>query len=599
MVDLGGLSVKEMSQGLKDALLDVLMQRTALPNAANPLATLQDILNLGGGGGGGGGGGAALQKADVGPLTNSTSSLTYVVVPGSAINLNLDSARVVVLNAWANFVQNSDRTHGQIAIRVTSPGPVVADYDGGRCEGGSDFDKGHASITRAINLVAGVHTIELLHRQDRGGAFISDMTAAFLTAVYAVPSPARAANLVIDEVQDTNQFNTQSNTFVVVPGTQVNFNLDEGRTVLFIADGTLRNTGVENVNAILGLKIDGVDYPLQRWKSLSTAPDEFGKMALFKSLPLAAGAHTAEIIARTDPAMVNPNTWFIDGSADSPTTLRALYVEPIFGIGKLANSQATVTVGFSTSSSIFVPVPGSAIGVTLKNPQNVTFQAFATAKDDPLLNTDAIIGIRVNGTDYPGSRARIAAASLDKGALIAEITLALPPGVHAAEIVLRAPSGPADPAIMENTLFTPARLVALYTSPESFPQTLGYVKATPLVLGNHGGAGAVPGTQLTFNLSAAQDVLIHAQSAGVYGNVLGGQSKAYLRHTDPLLVVTDYRIGETFESDGGDFVAGSSQCTGSFILNLQPGSHTFELVAGGNTSIFAPMQVHAIAQEPI
>ena len=596
MTDFGGLSVKEMSQDLKNALLDVLMQRTAMPNAANPLATIQDVLNLGGGGGGGGGGvGAKLEHASLAKVDADFAAPAgpLVDVPGTTLNFIVPAGQSIVVVAVGAVTKTAGGT--EMALDVDGAlYPVFLEAVALR---------EHVSPVVAVALGAGNRSVKVKMGGAGGGTLHASASSPFrVIAIWSGAAPSRAANLVIDEIADTNPFNTQSNTFVSVPGTALAFTLDEARQVLFIADGTLRNTGVETVKAVLGIKIDGVDYPLQVWKSLNTAAEEHGKMALFKGIQLLAGPHTAEIIARTDPAMINPNTWFIDGSADAPTTLRAVYAEPVFGIGSLQKSESTVVAPYSTPSTIFTVVPGSVIGVTLKVPQVVNFRAFGTVQADPAVITDfdAVIGIRVDGVDYPGTRAKSPVTDgTDKMGVMAEVSVALASGVHTAEIILRTPTGVAAPAYLDASAFTPARLTAIYTKAESFPQTLGYIKATSLVLGDHSGAGVVPGTTLSFTLTAAQDVLIHLQSGGVYANVLGGQGKVSLRHTNPLLVVTDYRIGETFESDGGDFVAGSSGAAGSLILNLAAGTHTFEILAGGNTSIFAPMQVHAIAQEPI
>ncbi len=124
-----------------------------------------------------------------------------------------------------------------------------------------------------------------------------------------------------------------------------------------------------------------------------------------------------------------------------------------------------------------------------------------------------------------------------------------------------------------------------------------FVKASTPV-GDTGVAGtiAIPGTQVTFTLTEAQNILVMVTSGGFIHSVNGSQGHAFIR-----IDGVDYRIGHVFGSDGGDFLAESGQCGGFRFMQLGPGTHTAVLLGtgGGNPTILGPIQLMVWANEPI
>lgn len=120
---------------------------------------------------------------------------------------------------------------------------------------------------------------------------------------------------------------------------------------------------------------------------------------------------------------------------------------------------------FSTSSDSFVPIPGTLISFSLPSAKTVFFSGFATADPDPVFDVpDAQIGLRVDGTDYPGTLLSLSIASAFlSGPLTVTNGLFLGSGPHSAQLVLLKPGlSPATVAMVETSPGVPAVLTLVF-----------------------------------------------------------------------------------------------------------------------------------------
>jgi hypothetical protein len=620
MVDWGGLSTKELSQDVKDAILDVLGVRLIAASQTNPLATIEDVLGLGGGGGGGGpaGAGSQLEHASITKVDSdfSTTSLVAVDVTGATLAFELPVGQTVILVASATMQSPSG---------VGNDAVLGIDIDGAQFFEGTDRED-HASgvehhriasvvVPRAT--ISGPHTAKVILKSVTGTPAAQLKVGADnpvrLTAIWARSSPTRATILKAPTAADTSgPFGTTSATFVPVPGTAIAFQLAQAQDVVFLVQATARLLGAAANKGHIGIKVDGVDHETGTIDHLafSIHSDNHGGHL---SLPLLPGPHTAEVVIRDDAGAAPP--FELANDVDAPTRLTAFFSEPIFGVGSLTVKEGLSVAPISTVSTAFVPVPATAVAITLDQPQEVLLVAQATGERvlAPAGSTHVELGIRITDvsgptvTDVPGSQwfADNLAAGTHltglRGGLVAVARITLPAGAHSAEMIMRTPTGVAAPCV----LLTGARLQATHTKAESFPKSLGFFKASAIRTSNFGFSGTdeVPMVDLTFTLSQSQEVWLKAHSGGLAANVLFGQPGASIRHIeDPggADIITDYLLGAAFDSDGGDFVAGGASASGGVLVTLAAGTHRIVLIAHSSTAtIRAPMQIMAIAQEPI
>ena len=205
-----------------------------------------------------------LTKQEVGPFaaTVNPPDTTYQLVPSSTITVVLSSSQVVLFSAYTHFIDpGSNSVSGNVGVRLTSPGPVVTDYDGSQARGGNDVNYAGSSITRAVQLGAGSHTFDLIVRNPASGASF-EYANAFLTTVYTTPAAVQAAPFTFMQSAVRTAGNFAVNTsggFADVPGPlEVTINTTGGDALIEVQGSG--KTSVSNPAELgLGLKIDGVE----------------------------------------------------------------------------------------------------------------------------------------------------------------------------------------------------------------------------------------------------------------------------------------------------------------------------------------------------
>ncbi len=157
---------------------------------------------------------ATMVKQQSGPFSATVNppDTNYIPIAGSSIPLVLAVPQTVTILAYTNFNDpGSNSCNGQLAVRVTSPGPSVTDLEGNKTRGGNDVNAAGSVVSRAINLPAGSHTIELLARNPASGGSY-EFENAWLTVIYnnpqeIAPTP-EAATVVVHPTAGEGDFQT-------------------------------------------------------------------------------------------------------------------------------------------------------------------------------------------------------------------------------------------------------------------------------------------------------------------------------------------------------------------------------------------------------
>lgn len=270
---------------------------------------------------------AFLTKQETGPFANTINPVgtEYAVASGSTITVSLIATQTILMSAYTHFIDpGSNSVSGNVGIRVTSPGPVTTDYDGSQSRGGNDVNYAGSSITRAIQLGAGVHTFELITRNPASGAQY-EFANAFLTVVYTVPQAIPPSDFAFVEAVETGgQFDSLSASFVDVTGTTVNFSLTDTKNVIVKAEFVgMRDAADTDLFAYYALSIDGIDYNKGSLK-LSLSPGFNGRWPIHieKTINLAAGAHVVKLRLKSNGA----NNSHIASNTDEPTVVTVQYI---------------------------------------------------------------------------------------------------------------------------------------------------------------------------------------------------------------------------------------------------------------------------------
>ena len=297
---------------------------------------------------------------------------------------------------------------------------------------------------------------------------------------------------------------TPSLAFVPVgaPGaTLISFTLQNDATVFLAAYGSTP----EVFDTVVGIRVDGAtDYAGTRCHN-AAVPDIGGVSCTF-AIPLVSGPHTAEVVFKSGglaPAALN-------SSALSPTRISAAWMDPVYGVGSLTKLQSVVAGPPRTTYihpgipnyQTFVPVPGSQISFTLPVNQTVFFSGTGTGTGASGGGwTGVEIGLRVDGTDYPGS----GAGNLDsfgEDCLNANYALDLVSGPHTAELVIRKSLvnpgwHPWSIPEVRTCVDAPLVLNALFTKPEQLYQAETVANPAQIDAGDTGS----PGTTTKVSLS--------------------------------------------------------------------------------------------------
>jgi hypothetical protein len=191
--------------------------------------------------------------------------------------------------------------------------------------------------------------------------------------IVARVSAASNAGIVVAEVEETGgEFSTASLTFVAVTGTLVNFTLDEPTTIRAYSEFTPFKIGLDTDKFdYYGIEVDGTTYPKGDSKAsafVGTANYAF-PAHVEKMIQLAAGAHTVQLMARSNGTHLSR----IQSSADAPTVTGVEYVSGGGGSGSgdvvAARTDATgvaTTDAYATAANKTSTTGILGIG-TLKN----------------------------------------------------------------------------------------------------------------------------------------------------------------------------------------------------------------------------------------
>jgi hypothetical protein len=574
VVDFGGVQVAELTQNTKDGLLDPLADRVSLASAANPLATIQDVLQLGGGVG------AALQltKQEVqvnGGGTYSTPSQIFVDIPGALVMFTLAFPRIVMLDAFATAVADGvNGLNAQLGLNVDG-----TDIPGTSAYGPGATGRNEIYANKAILLSAGAHTIKARIRKptvQAGNAIVNTNANEFvsLTAVYNSPGAPDTGAIIVREEATAVAGTQPSNqvTYQDVPDTGITFQVDVPATVILIAQGTLFNGGAGTSDYGIAINVDGTDYPLQRWTKPAAA--QTGSLFCLLSLDLAAGTHTA--IVRAKNFNLAGEATHIKSSADAPTTLLAFWSMPVFGAALLDTTEALNGAGgvATTALGTYQLIAGTLNSFNLTVQQNVVYEGDATALPDGAGKTSIQLGVRIDGIDYPGD-------IIDTNGLAAFLTgplhvtkgILLAVGPHTAQLVFKI-FNPLN-ATAANVSLAPGSPAKL-TSIKSDIQTLAQNKFA-LMHAEHPGAvgsGLIPGTLLSF-VSGAGVAIVNGSC-----NFTGVSSVP----SNFLYIVVDGNVGSPVLLNGWAAVIGAggdrlfdSPGAGTLGLDLTAGPHTVQL----------------------
>lgn len=522
MADLGGISMAEVSQGLKDALLDPALSRVAAPNAGNPLATVADVLAHASGGGSG------VDFAAVASTSGNISvpnTNTAVLVPGTQVTPNLSISGIVVINF--SFVMSSTGAPTNVGLEAGVRIDGVDHWiDSFRIVNGGSGDNTTVvpmSGSKPIFLAAGPHVIQAIARSSQTGTWSAEANVthtANLSVIFKTLQGGGSGNggaaLVKVEAETSgapgSTVTNATQVYAVIPNTLVSFTLTEAKTVFFTGMANALRNGASRTNVQIGLRVDGIDYNGQAPLVAAASFVDSGLMVT-KALDLAPGPHTAQLIFKmADPTSSNA---IVYTSAEFPARLTGIYTAPVFGIGSFTKQEAIGTSGsFATGSGTFVPVPNTSMVITLSQTQTVFFSGYASTSYYPPASNrrDTQLGLRITAagpvvTDYAGSWDNSSGLGYYEGeTVVVSRAVTLPAGTYTAELVVRTLGFV---AVINNDPTTPSVLTALYTQPQQleaplFTKILTASKVDgSVILSDTGGAWAdMPGPMaaLTYDL---------------------------------------------------------------------------------------------------
>lgn len=243
-------------------------------------------------------------------------------------------------------------------------------------------------------------------------------------------------------------FTAGPGSFIPVPGTLLAFSLPADGSVMFFVQATLGCSQTQN--GALGLRIDGVDYPVnKRLLHTVVGGDEFYAPSSYMfPISLLAGAHTVEVVLRglaagSECAASGLGlSQTVSASAEAPLILIAQHSVA----GSPAPTAATIVIdginktdGNFTSATV-VPVPGTLINFTVTAAGNAFFAISGSLTAVAVASvTNAILGVRIDGIDYS-----LAETSEQQGAggdrmfvmqLAGSMTIPLAVGPHQAQLI--------------------------------------------------------------------------------------------------------------------------------------------------------------------
>jgi hypothetical protein len=310
---------------------------------------------------------------------------TYDLVPGTLVTIDLIVPQTVLFNAvGCGHLDGANRSNTQIGIRIDG-----INYDGGyeQTYGLGSFVSGTLVASKAIALGVGIHTAQIVIRRI-GGSSADIWTEspgdkpARLTALYTNPQELvdlGIGTLANQEAENTTGVATTNatTTYALIPATLVTVTVPVAQVVLFEGMATA-GTPDSAYNTQLGIRIDGIDYHGQSVRAgVILAVDRAG-VSVTKSLQLAPGSHTAQLLVRQ--AAATSDDAAIVNSVNEPTRLTAIYTAPQDIVTTiLDHAKDDTSGGFVTASAAPVIIPSPSVAFTQLAVGDVEAHLTATA----------------------------------------------------------------------------------------------------------------------------------------------------------------------------------------------------------------------------
>lgn len=256
------------------------------------------------------------------------------------------------------------------------------------------------------------------------------------------PGPGTATDFLIKTDGD---FTVGPGAFVAVPGTLLAFTTPTDGPAVFLLQAVL---GCGNSqNAEIGLRIDGVDNPLNPRLLHTLAGGEEFLIPASASFPmiLAAGSHTVEVILRGITAgefcsaagLGTAAT--VSANANTPLALTVLHssAAPPSSSAPLLVIEGINKIDADFTAAVITPVPGTLINFTVTTPGRAFFAISGTAVDtNGAFLSDVTLGIRVDGVDYNLTEFKaLFIAGPSRRHLAGSLTLPLSVGPHLAQLL--------------------------------------------------------------------------------------------------------------------------------------------------------------------
>lgn len=287
------------------------------------------------------------------------------------------------------------------------------------------------------------------------------------------------------------------------------------------------------------------------------------------------------------------------------------------GASILKKIEATSTVGFATSSTIFVVVSGHTLNFTLDVDQEVILSATGsiTHLAANAFDTDVTLGLRIDGTDFPIYQWKAQASELDIDTYNLRKVAALLAGPHTVDLVVKdnngAPNGgnwTVQGLESPGAGPIPRQLTAVHIDPVFGVGSLSSQQAISQAGGTFTTVSTtlvpVPGTLISVTLNNPQTVFFTGWGTANDGSLFLNTRFA-LRVTSPGPSVIDHR-GVARDNQGG--LSNAKGCLYvARALALGAGIHTAELLiestngaqqAGIETNVTSPAVLTALFTNP-
>lgn len=274
------------------------------------------------------------------------------------------------------------------------------------------------------------------------------------------------------EIDGFNKTDSDFSSLNPIPGTTKVFTTGRAGRTFFSFFGQV--SGLSSFPSdSLAISVDGTVYTLPIFVlQIGAGQDKAFDLALSGSIsiPLAAGVHTAFLIGGAS------GLGFIATPAN-PMTMTIIYPNLTGGVATaspLARQEVENTTGTPTSvtSGPFVVVPGTHMDIVLSGTQVVDLLALGGVlhSTGDVNGFNGQLGIRIDGTDYPGVPTAWDSIYVHYGApTLAFKSMVLGPGSHSVDVVFRQgqQGGGFRSGELANSVLYPTRLRAIYTVPQA------------------------------------------------------------------------------------------------------------------------------------